>query len=131
MTDSTADYLRHLEDRPHRNLADTTSGTLRLDIQGEGRTDHWYLTIDHQRVRVTRSARDADLLVRGTQEVFDRLVDGRTHVAVSLLRGEVEVEGNLRLLMTLRRLFRGPAGARHPREAARDVVRGARPGGAR
>jgi putative sterol carrier protein len=131
MTESTADYLQHLGDRPYPNLPDTTSGTMRLDIQGEGRTDHWYLTIDQQRVQVVRSARDADLLVRGTQEVFDRLVDGRTHVAVSLMRGEVEVEGNLRLLMLLRRLFRGPEGARHPRDAAREVVHRTSPGAAR
>ncbi|WP_328348860.1 SCP2 sterol-binding domain-containing protein [Micromonospora sp. NBC_00421] len=98
------------------DLPETTSGTLRLDAAEGGQTAHWRLTIHDQRVEVSRSAEDAELVVRADREVFDRLASGRTHLATALLRNDLSVQGNMRLLMTLRRIFPGPPDARHPRE---------------
>ncbi|SCF28894.1 SCP-2 sterol transfer family protein [Micromonospora viridifaciens] len=109
----------------HPELPEGTAGTVRLDLRDGASTEHWYLTIDHQDVRVTRSSEDADTVVHADREVFDRLAHGNPRLLSALLRNDLTVQGDMRLLMTLRRLFPGPPGARDPREAARDA--GARP----
>lgn len=112
---TAAEYLQRRVAGQHPDLPETTAGTLRLDISEEGFTEHWYLTIEDQTVRVTRSAEDADLIMRGDRAVFDGLASGHVHIVGALLRNELAVRGNLALLMSLRRIFPGPPGARHPR----------------
>lgn len=116
MSGSAAEYLARRVAGRHPELPETTGGTIRLDLREGARTDHWYLTIDHQEVRVARLAEEADLVVRADREVFDRVATGRLHMIAELLRNDFTVQGNLRLLPLLRRLFPGPPGARHPRE---------------
>ncbi|MCM0678699.1 SCP2 sterol-binding domain-containing protein [Micromonospora phytophila] len=118
MTTSAADYLRRLGSDRRPDLPDTTAGTLRLDVREDGHTEHWYLTIADQRVQVTRSADEADLVVRADRAVFDQLATGQLHPAEAMERNEATVQGDIRLFMLLRRIFPGPAGARHPRKAA-------------
>ncbi|MET8910672.1 SCP2 sterol-binding domain-containing protein [Micromonospora sp. NPDC004551] len=118
MSASAAEHLARQVAGPHPDLPETTTGTMRLDLREGARTEHWYLTICHQEVRVDRLAEDADLVVRADREVFDRIAAGRLNPAAALLRNDLTAQGNLRLLLTLRRLFPGPSGARHPREVA-------------
>ncbi|RQX09946.1 SCP2 sterol-binding domain-containing protein [Micromonospora arida] len=117
-------YLRQLDTGRRPDLPETTVGTLRLDVRDDGSTDHWYLTIADQQVRVTRSADDADLVVRADRPVFDRMIRGELHPGAGLLRNELTVQGNMQLLMLLRRIFSGPDGARHPRELGRAALVG-------
>ena len=67
-------------------------------------------------------AADADLVVRADREVFDRMAAGLLHPAAALLRNDIAVEGDLKLLMALRRIFPGHPEARHPREATGQAV---------
>ncbi|MFC0003759.1 SCP2 sterol-binding domain-containing protein [Micromonospora siamensis] len=120
MAMSAAEHLASRVPGRHPDLPETTSGTLRLDIREDGHTDHWHLTIDHQTVRVSRSYEEADLIVGGERPVFDRLAAGGTHIGSALLRNDVTARGNLRLLMSLRRLFPGPPDAHHPRSYCLD-----------
>ncbi|GAA3762744.1 SCP2 sterol-binding domain-containing protein [Micromonospora maritima] len=118
MSVSAAEHLARGAAGRHPELPETTSGTIRLDLRDGGHTDHWYLTIDRQDVRVDRLAEEADLVVRADREVFDRMATGRLHPAAALLRNDLTVQGDLKLLLTLRRLFPGPPDARHPRDVA-------------
>ncbi|MFI7210031.1 SCP2 sterol-binding domain-containing protein [Micromonospora maritima] len=118
MSVSAAEHLARGAAGRHPELPETTSGTIRLDLRDGGHTDHWYLTIDRQDVRVARLAEEADLVVRADREVFDRMAAGRLHPAAALLRNDLTVQGDLKLLLTLRRLFPGPPEARHPRDVA-------------
>lgn len=118
-TPSAAEYLQRRVAGRHPDLPETTAGTLRLDISEDGFTDHWYLTIENQTVRVTRSAEDAELIIRADREVFDELASGRVHVGAALLRNDLTARGRLPLLMSLRRIFPGPPDAHHPRAVAR------------
>ncbi|MEH1164213.1 SCP2 sterol-binding domain-containing protein [Micromonospora sp. CPCC 205539] len=124
MGTTVAEHLRQLGSGRRTDLPETTAGTMRLDAREDGWTEHWYLTIADQHVRVDRSADDAELVVRAERTVFDRLASGQTHLAEALLRNELTVQGNMRLLMLLRRIFPGPAGARHPRELGRAALAG-------
>ncbi|MEH0844997.1 SCP2 sterol-binding domain-containing protein [Micromonospora sp. CPCC 205711] len=121
MATSAVEQLEQLGPERRPELPEAIPGTLRLDMREEnGRTEHWYLTVHDQRVDVTRSAADAELVIRADREVFDRIAGGRTHLAAALLRNELTVQGDMRLLTLLRRIFPGPAEARHPREVGRD-----------
>ncbi|GAB3180060.1 SCP-2 sterol transfer family protein [Micromonospora palomenae] len=123
MATSGAEFLQRLTSRRRPQLPETLSGTIRLDLHDGGSTEHWYLTVHDQSLDVTRSPDDADLVVRADREVFDRLVDGRTEVVQSLMRNELTVQGEVRLLLALRRIFPGPVDARHPRDVARESLR--------
>ncbi|MGY0006654.1 SCP2 sterol-binding domain-containing protein [Micromonospora sp. I033] len=118
MSVSAAEYLARRVPGRHPDLPENTAGTLRLDLHEGARTEHWFLTIDRQEVRVDRLADEADLVLRADREVFDRIAAGRLNPAAALLRNDLTAQGNLRLLLALRRLFPGPSGARHPREVA-------------
>ncbi|WP_051723962.1 SCP2 sterol-binding domain-containing protein [Micromonospora chokoriensis] len=117
-------HLQQLDAGRRPDLPETTAGTLRLDVRSDGCTEHWYLTIADQHVRVTRSADDAELVVRADRAVFDRMARGELHPGAGLLRNELTVQGNMQLLMLLRRIFSGPRGARHPRELGRAALVG-------
>ncbi|WP_433317708.1 SCP2 sterol-binding domain-containing protein [Micromonospora sp. CA-269861] len=117
-------YLRQLDTGRRPDLPETTAGTLRLDVRDDGSTDHWYLSIADQHVRVTRAADDAELVVRAERAVFDRMARGELHPGAGLLRNELTVQGNMQLLILLRRIFAGPDGARHPRELGRAALVG-------
>ncbi|MDO3700084.1 SCP2 sterol-binding domain-containing protein [Micromonospora sp. C28SCA-DRY-2] len=116
MTASAVEHLRRLGPSRRVELPDAVAGTVRLDMREEGRTEHWYLTIGDQRVQVSRSTDDAELVVRADREIFDQLARGEIHPAEALMRNEVTVQGDIRLFMLLRRIFPGPPDARHPRE---------------
>ncbi|SCE71378.1 SCP-2 sterol transfer family protein [Micromonospora coriariae] len=124
MGTTVGEHLRQLDSGRRGDLPETTSGTLRLDAREDGHTEHWYLTVADQHVRVTKSSDEADLVIRAAPEVFDRLASGETHVAMALLRNELTARGNMQLLMLLRRIFPGSAGARHPRELGRAAMAG-------
>ncbi|MFG2166160.1 SCP2 sterol-binding domain-containing protein [Micromonospora chersina] len=124
---SAAEYLDREVAGLHPDLPETTAGTLRLDLGDGARTEHWHLTIDHQEVRVARLVDDADLVVRADREVFDRIAAGRLNPAAALLRNDLTAQGDLRLLLSLRRIFPGPPDARHPREVAGAGRRGEAP----
>ncbi|MCN0178085.1 SCP2 sterol-binding domain-containing protein [Salinispora arenicola] len=119
MTTPAAKLIGRLESGRHPELPETTAGTVRLDVREDGRTEHWHLTIADQRVRVHRCADEADLVLRADRAVFDRIAAGALHPAAALGRNDLTVHGDIRLFTMLRRLFPGPPGARHPRDAAR------------
>lgn len=117
---SGTDYLAHRVAGRHTELPETTAGTVRLDVVGDGRTDHWYLTVADQTVRVTRSAEEADLVIRLTPDVLAELTSGRARISAAMLRNDLTVRGRLPLLMSLRRIFPGPPDARHPRTVVQE-----------
>ncbi|MER7457858.1 SCP2 sterol-binding domain-containing protein [Micromonospora sp. NPDC126480] len=119
MMTPAAKLIERLESGRHPDLPETTAGTVRLDARSDGRTEHWYLTIADQRIRVRRCSDEADLVLRADRAVFDRIATGELHPAAALGRNDLTVQGDIRLFMILRRLFPGPPGARHPREVAR------------
>jgi predicted lipid carrier protein YhbT len=99
-------------------------GTIRLDVESDARTDFWFVTLRNGTARVSRQDRRPDLVIRGHQTFFDRLVRGQAQLYTALLRNEINVEGDLALFSSFERLLPGPAGAHHPRALARDGKQG-------
>ncbi|WP_428966770.1 SCP2 sterol-binding domain-containing protein [Micromonospora fluostatini] len=122
-TTTVEEQLCHSVPGRHADLPETTCGTVRLDLHTGEHTQHWYLTIADQRVEVTRSVAEADLVIGAERAVLDQIAAGELHLSAAFLRNALTARGDLRLMMLLRRLFPGPAGARHPRDAAREGLR--------
>jgi hypothetical protein len=118
VSDPTGQFFADLAARGHVPLLGSTSGTLRFDLEGGGRTAHWYVTIENGDLRVSHDTAEADCVVRTGKELFDRMASGNANAMAASLRGLVAPVGDLRLLIQFQRLFPGPAGGRTDRGAA-------------
>jgi hypothetical protein len=108
MSDPTKQFFDDLAARGHVPLLNSTSGTLRFDLEGGGRTAHWYVTIEKGDVSVSHDTAEADCVVRTGKELFDRMAAGTANATAAALRGLVASVGDLRLLIQFQRLFPGP-----------------------
>jgi predicted lipid carrier protein YhbT len=124
MTDSTADFLGRLGQHPAPSIAMKARGTIRLDVERDAETESWFVTLHNGKAQVSRQERQPDLVIRGHRALFDRLVRGQAQLYASLLRNEVNVEGDLALLSSFERLLPGPESAHHPRAIARQMGQG-------
>ncbi|MFR9775392.1 SCP2 sterol-binding domain-containing protein [Micromonospora sp. MS34] len=122
MTNSTADFLIRLGQHEHLpTIVSKARGTIQLDVEGDAGTDSWFVTLRRGTAQVSQqdqaptSRQQPDLVIRGHRALFDRLVQGQAQLYASLLRNEINVEGNLALLSCFERLLPGPEGAHHPR----------------
>ncbi|MDI1463680.1 SCP2 sterol-binding domain-containing protein [Catellatospora sp. KI3] len=107
MTDPTEQFFTELVAHGRHPLLQTTTGTIRFDVTGTGRTEHWHARIDKGHVQVTRGDDTADCVVRVERALFDGIVTGHVNTMAATLRGQVEVEGELHLIVMLQRLFPG------------------------
>ena len=119
MSDPTTDFFEALAARGEEPLLRRTSGTIRFDLLGEdGQFAHWYLSIKKGAVTLSRERAQADCVVACRRELFDRLVCGTANAMAAALRGVLDAQGDLSLLILFQRLFPGPPGDRVQREAA-------------
>jgi putative sterol carrier protein len=75
--------------------------------------------IDKGDLRVSRRNAAADCILRADRSSFERTVAGELNLMAAVLRGEVTVGGDARLLVLLRRLFPKPLPRRWRSRAAR------------
>ncbi|MGW4500063.1 SCP2 sterol-binding domain-containing protein [Micromonospora sp. NPDC004336] len=115
MVDATTRFLEDLDRRDYEPLLAKSSGTLRLDLNEGARTTHWLLRIDRGRVRVSQEDQEADTVVGASPELFEDLASGREDGVAALLRGDMTVTGDLRLVLQLERLFPSPPDTHGPR----------------
>jgi hypothetical protein len=113
VSDPTKQFFDDLAARGHVPLLKSSSGTLRFDLEGAGRTAHWYVTIKRGDVSVSHDSAEADCVVRTGKELFDRMATGTANATAAALRGLVDTGGDLRLIIQFQRLFPGP-----PRDSA-------------
>jgi hypothetical protein len=112
--DATARFFERLAERGHEPLLRKTTGWTRFEIVGDGRTRRWRVSVAKGDLVVEPGGGDADCVVRADRKVFDRVVTGRMNAVAAVLRGDIAVEGDWRLLVAMQRLFTGP-----PRRKAR------------
>jgi putative sterol carrier protein len=84
-------------------------GRLRLDLAEGPETNSWLVVVDQGDVRVSRDRQDADCVVYAERTYFDRVVTGEVNALAGLLRGVIEIEGNLQLALVLGRALPGPS----------------------
>jgi hypothetical protein len=109
---ATAAFFDDLGSRGQIPLLHNMSGTIRADLEDGEQTTHWYLGIDKGTVKVSHGNTKADAVLHGSTELFDKLATGRANATSSMLRGVLQVEGDLGLLSALERVLPGPPRSR-------------------
>ena len=108
-SDPTARFFAELADRGNEPLLRKASGAMRFDVVDGRRTRRWLLTVDKGTISVTSNGgQEATCVVRADKAVFDRLASGRLNAVAAVLRGDLAVAGDWRLLVRLQRLFPSP-----------------------
>ena len=96
-----------------------TDGTIRFDLNLGDRIDSWLLTVHGGHVSVAHRGGDADCVVELDKELADRMASGKANAMTALLRADMMVSGEVRLLVLLERLLPGPADAHGPTRTVR------------
>ncbi len=114
---TAADFFADLGKRGNEPLLRKASGTLRFDVRDGKRTERWLVEVRKGDVAVSRRNTRADCVVSTDRALFDRIVTGEANALAALLREEVNVEGDLNLLVLFQRLLPGPPRSRRRRRA--------------
>ena len=107
-SDPTERFFAELAAREHEPLLRKASGTTRIDVVAGRRTQRWLIAVDKGAIAVSRGSGEAACVVRAEKAVFDRIASGRMNAVAAVLRGDLAVEGDWRMLVRMQRLFPGP-----------------------
>ena len=110
--DPTVDFFAALKSRGQEPLLRKASGTLRFDIADGKRTERWFVELKKGDIAVSRRNARADCVVSTDRALFGRIASGEANALAALLREEVNVEGDINLLVLFQRLLPGPPRAR-------------------
>jgi hypothetical protein len=107
--DPTDAFFHELEARGHEPALEKMTGTLRFDVvQGPRRTARWLVSVKRGDVAVARGGGAADCVVRADAELFEGVARGRVNAFAAMLRGALQAEGDVALLVLFQRLFPAP-----------------------
>ncbi|MGZ4320121.1 MAG: SCP2 sterol-binding domain-containing protein [Gaiellaceae bacterium] len=105
MTSTFFDELAHAG---HEPILARTSGTLRIELKDGRQTEYWYVTIRKGDIEVSHANDEADAVVRTDKAHFEGMATGRVNATTAILRGVLDAEGDLGLVMSFERLFPSP-----------------------
>jgi putative sterol carrier protein len=105
MGDETATFFEDLGRRGHDPLLEKAKGTIRFDLIGDGRLEHWLVRLDGGAVAVSRGRARADCVARADKALFDALARGDANAMTAVLRGELTFDGDPELLVRFQRLL--------------------------
>lgn len=109
MTLDSAAFFDELGGRGHEPLLAKAKGTARFEIVDGAQILRWLVTIDKGDIRVSRRNVAPDCVLRLDKVLFERAVVGELNLMAAVLRGDVVVSGDPRLLVRLQRLFPRPS----------------------
>jgi len=101
-------FFENLTSKGHEPLLHHTTGTIRLDLRNGDAVEYWFLTIVKGDVAVSHRKAKADATIRMDKRRFEGATRGSVNLNAALLRGLLEVEGDLGLLSAFDRLLPGP-----------------------
>jgi predicted lipid carrier protein YhbT len=116
-TDPTAAFFEELASRGHEPLLQKAKGSARFDIVDRRTTLRWHVSLEKGDIKVSRRNVAADCVIRADKALFDQVASGKENAVAAVLRGDLRVEGDWRMLVRIQRLFPSSASAR--RSAAR------------
>ena len=110
--DAVAEFFGELGTRGHEPLLAKGNGTLRFDLTDGKRMERWHVTVKKGDIAVSRRNAQADCVVRGDRATFEAVFSGELNALAAMLRGAVEVEGTVELLVLFQRLLPAPPRSR-------------------
>jgi putative sterol carrier protein len=115
---ATSEFLESLPSRGDDPVLHQLSGTIRFDLRDGKTVESWFLQLDKGDVKVSHRKAKADCVAAMDTELCDALVTGETNGFAAALRGDIELEGEVALLLEFQRLFPGPPSGRPARRKA-------------
>jgi SCP-2 sterol transfer family len=112
--DAVTAFFEDLSNRGHDPLLRSVSGTVRFDLVSGKTTERWLLEIRKGNLSVSHRNVGADTVIRLSRTLFGAVASGETNLLPALLRGEVTLEGDYRLMIMVRRLLRRRLAVRQP-----------------
>ena len=113
--DAATKLFEEMVSKGHEPLLHHTSGTVRIDLTdglGGAVIERWYLTVHRGDVAVSHRNAKADAVMRTDKKLFEGMARGTVNENAALLRGVLEIEGDVGLLASFSRLFPGPPKSR-------------------
>ena len=101
-------FFAELTSKRHEPLLHHTTGSLRLDLQTEDGVECWYLSMVRGDVSVSHRNAKADATIRMDRKLFAGMTRGSVNLTAALLRGVLQINGDLTLIMAFDRLLPGP-----------------------
>jgi putative sterol carrier protein len=108
MADDVTRFFDELARRDADPLLSKIRGSARFDLVDGGTTEHWRVTFEKGRVTVDRDGADADCIVTADRTWFARLTRGEENAMAAVLRGTLEIDGDIELMFAIQRAFPGP-----------------------
>jgi|SRR5919109_1133427 putative sterol carrier protein len=116
--DATSDFFDRLAQRGYEPLLRKLSGSVRFDISDGKRVERKYVAVDKGQISVSGRGPAGASIVRAERALFERVATGEVNPVAAVLRGELAIEGDWRLLVLIQRLFPGPPMTEPSRRAA-------------
>jgi hypothetical protein len=120
MSDVISEFFDRLGQRPNEPMLGRTNGSLRFDLDRDGRVEHWRVALRGGAMTVSNADEPADCVVRTEAALFEDLALGRANTMAATLRGQILLDGNPALLIRFQRLFPAPT-KRRKTSSARSV----------
>ena len=118
-THAAASFFAGIAAHEHYVRMEKADGVIQFVLAHGNRSDSWSVAIVHGDVTVVhgRPPEPPTCVVRAPRELFERIAAGRTNATAAILRGEVGVEGDLRLLLLFSAAFASPSPSAKPARA--------------
>ena len=106
--DPTTRFFEELAERGHQPLLRKATGSTRFEIVDGRRVRRWLVRVDKGNIAVEPGGGEAECVIPAQRTVFERVASGRANAVAAVLRGDIVVEGDWRLLVAMQRLFVRP-----------------------
>ena len=80
---------------------------MRFEIVDGRTTRRWVVSVERGEHDRPLGGGDASCVIATDKAVFDKVASGRMNAVAAVLRGDLQVEGDWRLLVRMQRLFPG------------------------
>jgi len=96
------EFFASLETRADPSRLAGMKQTYLFDIDGEGMG---FVDVHDDALEVTEGEHPADVTIKTSGEVFEKIVDGQQNPTTAYMTGKLKIEGDLGAAMKLQKLF--------------------------
>ncbi|HUK77855.1 MAG TPA: SCP2 sterol-binding domain-containing protein [Thermoleophilia bacterium] len=104
-------FFEEVGKQAHVRLLEHASGTILIELKDGSQTERRYVTIHRGDVSVSSKGAAPDCTIRTDAATFDAIITGKLSAMPAMLRGLLQVEGKINLLVALQALFQPSEGA--------------------
>ena len=117
-TDPIADFMDDVASRGHEPSLAKATGTVRFEVVDGKKSERWLLTVTRGELAVSRGNARADVTLRAPRALFEQIFRGKANATAAFLRGALQIEGDVQLIVLVQRLLPGPRASRRKGRAA-------------